>query len=59
MTIVVRGIIDGYFLDPTAKTITLFDYKTDKMRPGETVQRLRLSVSAPNTLNNKLSTPRP
>lgn len=44
-TIVVRGIIDGYFLDPATKTITLFDYKTDKMRPGETVedwsQRLR------------------
>lgn len=53
-TIVVRGIIDGYFLDPTAKTITLFDYKTDKMRPGETVkdwsQRLRTEYAQQQAL---------
>ena len=50
----VRGIIDGYFLDPTAKTITLFDYKTDKMRPGETVkdwsQRLRTEYAQQQAL---------
>lgn len=27
--ILVHGIIDGYFIDESQKTITLFDYKTD------------------------------
>jgi ATP-dependent helicase/nuclease subunit A len=27
--ILVHGIIDGYFVDDVAKTVTLFDYKTD------------------------------
>lgn len=32
---VVRGIIDGYFVDTATKRIILFDYKTDAIRDGE------------------------
>ena len=32
---VVRGIIDGYFVDEARKRIILFDYKTDAIREGE------------------------
>ena len=32
---VVRGIIDGYFVDETRRRIVLFDYKTDAIRDGE------------------------
>ena len=32
---VVRGIIDGYLVDETAKHIILFDYKTDAIRNDE------------------------
>lgn len=35
--IVVRGIIDGYVVDETTRTIMLFDYKTDAVRSGESV----------------------
>ncbi|CAH1850370.1 helicase-exonuclease AddAB subunit AddA [Convivina intestini] len=33
-SVLIHGIIDGYFLDESQKTITLFDYKTDYVRPG-------------------------
>lgn len=33
--IVVRGIIDGYYVDDAAKQIVLFDYKTDVVRSEE------------------------
>ncbi|MDF7636992.1 helicase-exonuclease AddAB subunit AddA [Leuconostocaceae bacterium ESL0958] len=32
--ILIHGIIDGYFIDRAAKTITLFDYKTDYLPKG-------------------------
>ncbi|RSX54674.1 UvrD-helicase domain-containing protein [Bifidobacterium samirii] len=33
--IVVRGVIDGYYVDDATRTIVLFDYKTDAMRDDE------------------------
>ena len=33
--IVVRGVIDGYYVDDATRSIVLFDYKTDAMRDGE------------------------
>lgn len=33
--IVVRGIIDGYCVDPANRNIVLFDYKTDMVRSNE------------------------
>ncbi|KFI52236.1 UvrD-helicase domain-containing protein [Bifidobacterium biavatii] len=33
--IVVRGVIDGYYVDDEAKRIVLFDYKTDAVRDSE------------------------
>lgn len=31
--VLVHGIIDGYFVDQTTRAITIFDYKTDYIRP--------------------------
>ncbi|MBW3091488.1 UvrD-helicase domain-containing protein [Bifidobacterium sp. 82T10] len=33
--IIVRGVIDGYYVDDEAKRIVLFDYKTDAVRDDE------------------------
>lgn len=33
-SVLVHGIIDGYFIDKKTKSITLFDYKTDFVRHG-------------------------
>ncbi|KFI93327.1 ATP-dependent exoDNAse (exonuclease V) beta subunit (contains helicase and exonuclease domains) [Bifidobacterium saguini DSM 23967] len=33
--IVVRGVIDGFVVDDAAKSIILFDYKTDRVQRGE------------------------
>lgn len=34
---VVRGIIDGYYVERESKRIILFDYKTDAVRAGESI----------------------
>ncbi|PWG59085.1 UvrD-helicase domain-containing protein [Bifidobacterium catulorum] len=37
--VVVRGVIDGFVVDDETKSIILFDYKTDRLRPGENVDQ--------------------
>lgn len=38
--VLVHGIIDGYFIDHTTQSITLFDYKTDYVRPDRMTEDL-------------------
>lgn len=38
--VLVHGIIDGYFIDHTTQSITLFDYKTDYIRPDRMTEDL-------------------
>lgn len=38
--VLVHGIIDGYFIDHTTQSITLFDYKTDYIRPDRITEDL-------------------
>lgn len=36
--VVVRGIIDGFLVDDDTKSIILFDYKTDRIQHGESLE---------------------
>ena len=38
--VLVHGIIDGYFIDEATKAITIFDYKTDYIRPDRQTEDL-------------------
>ncbi len=38
--VLVHGIIDGYFIDHATQSITLFDYKTDYIRPDRITEDL-------------------
>ncbi|CAK8053652.1 helicase-exonuclease AddAB subunit AddA [Eupransor demetentiae] len=39
--VLIHGIIDGYFLDPSKKELTLFDYKTDYIRRNHLSEDLK------------------
>ncbi|MCC8440347.1 helicase-exonuclease AddAB subunit AddA [Leuconostoc pseudomesenteroides] len=38
--VLIHGIIDGYFVDESTKSVTLFDYKTDFVQPARLAEGL-------------------
>lgn len=39
--VLVHGIIDGYFIDETTRSITIFDYKTDFLKHDRLIEELQ------------------
>lgn len=52
--VVVRGIIDGFIVDDTTRRITLFDYKTDRIRDDETTDEWATRLAADYRLQQDL-----